>query len=39
MWEFRTRFREDCDLLQFVFGHSYLPSVGIQDSLQRGLRP
>ncbi len=39
-WEFRTRFREDCDYheiehkacCQFMF-------VGIQDSLQRGLRP
>ncbi len=40
-WEFRTRFREDCDRhLPLIFFTTILYStqVGIQDSLQRGLR-
>ncbi len=38
LWEFRTRFREDCDQLA-VGEHGDVESlVGIQDSLQRGLR-
>ncbi len=39
-WEFRTRFREDCDHRQRVGGGlRHANAVGIQDSLQRGLRP